>query len=168
MENLGLSKKLKKEIKEYFVNTFSRMNQQKELNTFLNEISPSLKLQIQYQIFHVALESNIVFNSQEHDEHGGDSHRQNPHGNALVEHSVEDDHNSSHSILNQLIKRLDVQLATPEQMFVNQDDELTEGNDYMYFLAKGDCVVLIKDRVFDGHEEVKHRSLLPGDHFGVS
>ena len=38
----------------------------------------------------------------------------------------------------------------------------------MYFLAKGDCVVLIKDRVFDGHEEIKHRSLLPGDHFGVS
>lgn len=38
----------------------------------------------------------------------------------------------------------------------------------MYFLAKGDCVVLIKDRVFNGHEEIKHRSLLPGDHFGVS
>jgi hypothetical protein len=27
MENLGLPKKLKKEIKEYFINTFSRMNQ---------------------------------------------------------------------------------------------------------------------------------------------
>lgn len=38
----------------------------------------------------------------------------------------------------------------------------------MYFLAKGDCVVLVKDRVFDGHEELRHRSLLPGDHFGVS
>lgn len=38
----------------------------------------------------------------------------------------------------------------------------------MYFLAKGDCVVLVKDRVFDGHEEIKHRTLLPGDHFGVS
>ena len=53
-------------------------------------------------------------------------------------------------------------------MFVNQDDELTEGNDYMYFIAKGDCVVMIKDRVAEGHEDIKHRSLLPGDHFGVS
>jgi len=37
----------------------------------------------------------------------------------------------------------------------------------MFFLAKGDCVVMIKDKVHDGHEELKHRTLLPGDHFGV-
>jgi len=27
---------------------------------------------------------------------------------------------------------------------------------------------MIKDKVQDGHEELKHRTLLPGDHFGVS
>jgi hypothetical protein len=58
-------------------------------------------------------------------------------------------------------------LATPEMIFVNQDDELTEENSFMFFIAKGDCVVMIKDKVSDGHEELKHRSLLPGDHFGV-
>jgi len=38
----------------------------------------------------------------------------------------------------------------------------------MYFIAKGDCVVKIKDRQKDGIFEVKHDSLNPGDHFGVS
>ena len=41
-----------------------------------------------------------------------------------------------------------------------------EQNDHMYFIAKGDCFVLVKDRLQDGVEEIKHRSLLPGDHFG--
>lgn len=63
MENLGLPTTLKKRIKEYFINTFFRKDQQKELNLFLDEISPSLKLQISFQIFHVALESNVVFHS---------------------------------------------------------------------------------------------------------
>jgi hypothetical protein len=53
-------------------------------------------------------------------------------------------------------------------LFINQDEEIKDNNAYMYFLAKGDCVVMVKDRVLDGHEELKHRSLLPGDHFGVS
>jgi len=37
----------------------------------------------------------------------------------------------------------------------------------MYFIAKGDCVVKIKDRLKDGVFEIKHASLNPGDHFGV-
>jgi len=44
MENLALPKKLKVEIKEYFINTFSRMDQQRELNHFFNDLSPSLTL----------------------------------------------------------------------------------------------------------------------------
>jgi hypothetical protein len=71
-------------------------------------------------------------------------------------------------MVSSLMKRLEVELATPEMVFVNQDDEINQTNAYMFFLAKGDCVVMIKDRVHDGHEELKHRSLLPGDHFGVS
>jgi hypothetical protein len=38
----------------------------------------------------------------------------------------------------------------------------------MFFIAKGDCFVRIRDKLEDGHEEIKHASLLPGDHFGVS
>jgi hypothetical protein len=70
--------------------------------------------------------------------------------------------------MNFIVKRLKVELATPEQIFVSQDDEVTEETSHMFFLAKGDCVVMIKDRVAEGHEELKHRTLLPGDHFGVS
>jgi hypothetical protein len=44
MSNLGLPKELRRDIKEYFINTFSRMDQQHELNAFLADISPSLKL----------------------------------------------------------------------------------------------------------------------------
>ncbi|CDW87072.1 cyclic nucleotide-binding protein [Stylonychia lemnae] len=164
MENLALPSNLKKEIKEYFINTFSRMDQQRELNHFLDDISPSLRLQISFQIFHVALESNIVFHSflsghgSGHDQHGGHGD-QGGHGSSV-------DAGGEHSIMNFIVKRLKVELATPEQIFVSQDDEVTEDTCYMFFLAKGDCVVMIKDRVQDGHEEIKHRSLLPGDHFG--
>ena len=39
----------------------------------------------------------------------------------------------------------------------------------MYFIAKGDCVVKIKDRQNDGGlKEVQHAALNLGDHFGVS
>ena len=44
MENLALPKELKKEIKEYFIKTFSRIDQQHELNAFLKDVSPSLGL----------------------------------------------------------------------------------------------------------------------------
>jgi hypothetical protein len=37
----------------------------------------------------------------------------------------------------------------------------------MFFIAKGDCFVKVKDRLKDGTEEIRHRTLLPGDHFGV-
>ena len=44
MENLGLPRELKKEIKEYFIKTFSRIDQQHELNAFLKDVSQSLGL----------------------------------------------------------------------------------------------------------------------------
>lgn len=36
----------------------------------------------------------------------------------------------------------------------------------MFFIAKGDCSVLVKDKIGDIVEEVKARVLNPGDHFG--
>jgi hypothetical protein len=48
MSNLGLPAELKKTIKEYFINTFSRMDQQHELNRFFDDISPSLRLKISF------------------------------------------------------------------------------------------------------------------------
>ena len=71
-----------------------------------------------------------------------------------------------HGIMSFVVKRLEVELATPEDVFLAQDDP-AEQNYYMYFIAKGECVVKIKDRLKDGFFEIKHASLNPGDHFGV-
>lgn len=87
-------------------------------------------------------------------------------------HGGHDGHSSASShddnnILAQVVKRLEVELATPEMIFIAQDDA-PEVNNYMYFIAKGDCFVRVKDRLNEGNEEIRHRTLLPGDHFGVS
>lgn len=127
-----------------------------ELNDFLADISPSLRLQISFQIFHAALESNIVFYGVMHS--GGHGHGG---------HGGHGDGHHDDGILGQVVKRLEVELATPEMMFIAQDEPL-EANSYMYFIAKGDCFVQVKDRLNQGVEDIKHRTLLPGDHFGVS
>jgi hypothetical protein len=38
----------------------------------------------------------------------------------------------------------------------------------MFFIAKGDCNVIVKDKIGDITEEIKHKVLQPGEHFGVS
>ncbi len=146
MENLGLSRGLKVQIKEYFINTFSRKSQQVELNQFLAGISPSLKLQISFQIFHSALESNIVFYSFLNHGHGhgkgGNGHGKGGHGGIDDHHGHHDDEHHEHDehhheggehegghhdedghtgspILNFVVKRLEVELATPENVFIS-------------------------------------------------
>jgi CRP-like cAMP-binding protein len=59
-----------------------------------------------------------------------------------------------------------VELSTPEQAFVNQEDDLTEENTNMFFIAKGDCDVKVRDKIGDIVEECVARTLNPGDHFG--
>ena len=39
---------------------------------------------------------------------------------------------------------------------------------FLYFIAKGGCEVIVKDRISEGFEESKPKGLQPGDHFGVS
>jgi hypothetical protein len=158
MENINLPKPLKKRIKEYFINTFYRKEQQHELNLFMGEIAPSLRQQITFQIFHEALENNLIFHSLlKHDSHGD-------HGG----HHGEDDQNKNRGLMHYLVKRLEVELATPENVFVSQGDEAAKSANYMFFIAKGDCNVMISDYYEGAVRETMHRSLLPGDHFGVS
>jgi hypothetical protein len=44
----------------------------------------------------------------------------------------------------------------------------SEDKMYMYFIAKGGCEVVVKDRISDGFEESRPKGLQPGDHFGVT
>jgi len=59
-------------------------------------------------------------------------------------------------------------LKTPESTLCAQDEELSKENDEIYFIAKGKCKVIVKDKFEDRFEEKVVRVLEPGDHFGVS
>ena len=66
-----------------------------------------------------------------------------------------------------LVKRMEVELTTPEFAFFNVDDDYSEDTCCMYFIQKGDCKVLVKDNVDENTVEVTVRDLYPGDLFGV-
>ena len=57
-------------------------------------------------------------------------------------------------------------LKTPETYLCNQDEAITASNDFIYFIAKGKCDVIIKDKFQDRFEEKVVRTLEPGQHFG--
>ena len=71
---------------------------------------------------------------------------------------------SGQSKVNQTIRFLVMKLVTvlsvPEDYFFRQDDESTD----MYFIAKGECTVTIKD--YKRREHKSFKVLKPGDHFG--
>ena len=94
MNNLNLPVTLKREIKEFFINTQARQDQQEELTNFLSSISPSLKLQSTIQIFRGVLESNAIFSSLLISEEG------------------------TEQVLKFVVQRFDVELSTPEQVYV--------------------------------------------------
>ena len=58
-----------------------------------------------------------------------------------------------------IIQSLEIQLNRPEDVIIKQEDESTD----TYFLARGDAIVSIKDRMGN---DVFSRKLGPGSHFG--
>jgi hypothetical protein len=48
-----------------------------------------------------------------------------------------------------VVKRFEVELTTPEHVFMAQEEELTDNNNSMFCIAKGDCNVIIKDKIGD-------------------
>ena len=71
---------------------------------------------------------------------------------------------------------MDTILKTPEQVMCSQDEELVseevrkefpnKDNHHLYFIAKGKCLVTVKDKFKDRYEEYQARILAQGDHFG--
>ena len=57
-------------------------------------------------------------------------------------------------------------LKTPESILCQQDDEPTPENDEIYFIAKGKCDVIVKDKFQDRFEFKKVRTLDQCSHFG--
>ena len=60
MSNINLDEKLKEEIRTYFKKVQDTMSQQRELNEFFDQISPSLKLEVQSHMFERSLQKNIT------------------------------------------------------------------------------------------------------------
>ena len=67
-----------------------------------------------------------------------------------------------------LVKRMEVELTSPEFAFFNVDDEFNEENCNMFIIHKGDCKVTVKDNLDENTTEVVVRDLFPGDLFGVN
>mmetsp|Transcript_4558 Transcript_4558/g.6900 ORF Transcript_4558/g.6900 Transcript_4558/m.6900 type:complete len:206 (+) Transcript_4558:1529-2146(+) len=73
-------------------------------------------------------------------------------------------HNSE--VVENIIKRMETDLKTPEQKLVEQDASVEAAIDHMFFIAKGKCKVIIRDKFEDRYEEKLVNQLGPGDHFG--
>ena len=73
-------------------------------------------------------------------------------------------------IIRFVVKKLKIELTKPEQVLINQGEELDADHtkNFMYFLTKGECEVKVKDRQKLKEEDLRVRTLYPGDHFGVS
>lgn len=69
------------------------------------------------------------------------------------------------NLLEVIVKKLEIELSYPEQQLVTQGDV---SNECMYFVEKGECSVMVKDKVGLESGAKKVRTLFPGDHFGVT
>lgn len=92
-----------------------------------------------------------------HNEHENEEHHHEG-GEGEGVHGEDEGHSSS-PILNFVVKRLQVELATPENVFIEQDDMPVEDKMFIYFIAKGGCEVIVKDRISEGFEESKPKGL---------
>ena len=60
MQNIQITKQTQEDIRDFFFQTRKTLEQQKELNTFLDLISPSLKQSVSQHIFFEVLSENPI------------------------------------------------------------------------------------------------------------
>eukprot|EP00347_Sterkiella_histriomuscorum_P022573 403337973 len=61
MKNMKLPEDLQRKVQDFMMYTQSNLDYQKQLDMFLNMISPSLRLQVTQHIFLIAISKNIIF-----------------------------------------------------------------------------------------------------------
>lgn len=131
MKNLDIEPKLQEEVRDYFLFTQITLDEQQELEKFLELLSPSLKLEITIHIFGELMKKNIF-----------------------------KDQKKVNQTIRFLVSKLVTVLAVPEDILFRQDDESSE----MYFIAKGECSVNIRD--YKKRDHSNYKILKQGDHFG--
>ena len=65
MKNLGIHEDLQKEIYKYLLYTHNNLEQQNELDIFLSQLSPSLKIQVRSSILKDSVYKNEAFEKRE-------------------------------------------------------------------------------------------------------
>lgn len=65
MKNLKIPENIQEDVKSYLTYTQSTLDLQKDLDAFLNMLSPSLKNEVSRVIFHDAIMQNLVYKSHE-------------------------------------------------------------------------------------------------------
>jgi len=164
MDNIMLPHHLQGKIRDYFLFTQATLDQQVELDKFLELISPSLKLKVYRHIFTEVLQGNNVIKSvmQESSELRASASK------LIKMKSMDAD--SNQDFIQDFVSKLGTVLNVPEDQVVRQDDESNIDPVIviafeMYFIAKGDCAVYVRDEKKKDH---KVRILKKGDHFGVT
>lgn len=68
-------------------------------------------------------------------------------------------------MVHDIVDKLGIDLQEPEKEIVKQGSEDAH---LMYFVQKGQCDVLVQDKIGSDSGLKRVRSLISGDHFGVS
>ena len=110
MKNMKLPEEIQKKVQNYMLYTQSTLDTQKELDAFLDMISPSLSLQVSKHIFSEAIMHNEIFL-----------------GNAELTEFI--------------VPKLVTLLYLPEDQICRQGEIGVS----LFFLAKGECEVWVKD-----------------------
>lgn len=131
MKNLEIGPEVQQEVRDYFLFTQVTLDEQQELQKFLDLLSPSLKLEVTIHIFAQLMKKKLFAKQSKVDQ-----------------------------TIRFLVMKLVTVLSVPEDVLFRQDDE---SND-MYFIAKGECSVSIRD--YKKREHKNFKILKPGDHFG--
>jgi hypothetical protein len=115
MKNMGISNEMQKKVREFLLNTQSTQDQQEELDGFLKNISPSLRLKVLAHIFSGVMKLNFVFSF-------------------LIEEYGEE------NVLPFMVRNLDIMLTIPETEIVKQGENTFAGDEEpkLYFVAKGE------------------------------
>ena len=55
-------------------------------------------------------------------------------------------------VIENIIKRMMTILKSPESKIIIQDDTIKAGKDHMFFIAKGKCKVVVRDKFIERYE----------------
>lgn len=64
-----------------------------------------------------------------------------------------------------LVSKIDLEFKEPEQAIIKQNDDF-KLYEYLCFIERGECEVVIDEKDRGRNNEVKVRTLYPGDYFG--